>query len=64
MLNVENYPVFWKTLRLPSSGWNCNGQPTLKVNKGRVKCKTPSLARLDSSCIRNALLDMVKGALN
>jgi hypothetical protein len=36
-------------------------QPTKKLNKGGVlrKRDTSSLARLDHSCVRNALLEMV-----
>jgi hypothetical protein len=42
--------------------WN---QPTKKLTKGGVlrKRHTSSLARFDHSCVRNALLEMVKGAL-
>jgi hypothetical protein len=39
--------------------------PTKKLTKGGVLCKrqTSSLARSDHSCVRNVLLEMVKGAL-
>jgi hypothetical protein len=46
------------------SGWH--SQPiNQKANKGGVlrKRQTLSLARFDHSCLRNALLEMVKGAL-
>jgi hypothetical protein len=40
-------------------------QPTKKLTKGGVlrKRQTSSLARFDHSCVRNAFLEMVKGAL-
>jgi hypothetical protein len=40
-------------------------QPTKKLTKGGVlrKRQTSSLARFNHSCVRNALLEMVKGAL-
>jgi hypothetical protein len=40
-------------------------QPTKKQTNGGVlsKRETSSLARSDHSCVRNALLEMVKGAL-
>jgi hypothetical protein len=40
-------------------------QPTKKLTKGGVlrKRETSSLARFDHSCVRNALLEMVNGAL-
>jgi hypothetical protein len=40
-------------------------QPTKKLTKGGVwrKRQTLSLARFDHSCVRDALLEMVKGAL-
>jgi hypothetical protein len=40
-------------------------QPTKKLTKGGVlrKRETSCLARFDHSCVRNALLEMVNGAL-
>jgi hypothetical protein len=40
-------------------------QPTKKLTKGGVLCKqeTSSLARFDHSCVWNALLEIVNGAL-
>jgi hypothetical protein len=40
-------------------------QPTKKLTKGGVlhKLQTSSLARFTHSCVRNALLEMVRGAL-
>jgi hypothetical protein len=40
-------------------------QPTKKLTKGGVlrKRQTSSLARFNHSCVRDALLEMVKGAL-
>jgi hypothetical protein len=48
------FPVFQPT-----------NQPTKKLTKGGVlrKRQTRSLARFDHSCVRNALLEMVQGAL-
>jgi hypothetical protein len=42
------------------------GKPTKKITKGRVKRRREAsfLARLGHSCVRNALLEMVDGALN
>jgi hypothetical protein len=45
--------------------WLKSNQPTKKLTKGGVlrKRQTSSLARFNHSCVRNALLEMVKGAL-
>jgi hypothetical protein len=42
-----------------------NDESTIKLTTGGVlsKLDTSSLARFDHSCLRNALLEMVKGAL-
>jgi hypothetical protein len=42
----------------------CLNQPTKKLTKGGVlrKRNTSSLARFNHSCVRNALLEMVRGA--
>jgi hypothetical protein len=49
-------------IRLNTGNFN---QPTKKLTKGGVlrKLQTSSLARLDHSCARNAVLEMVEGAL-
>jgi hypothetical protein len=41
-------------------------QPTKRLTKGGVRRRreTSSLARSNHSCVRNALLEMVNGALN
>jgi hypothetical protein len=45
--------------------FKCDLQPIKKLTKGGVlrKRQTSSLARFDHSCVRNAFMEMVKGAL-
>jgi hypothetical protein len=51
--------LYWTTYTKPTN------QPTKKLTKGGVfrKIETSSIARFDHSCVRNALLEMVNGAL-
>jgi hypothetical protein len=60
--SISPNPISLKSIRLLSSHLR---QPTKKLTKGGVlrKRQTSSLARFNHSCVRNALLEMVRGAL-
>jgi hypothetical protein len=61
-----NYtPTFALQLRKSTCKYHTN-QPNRKGSKDGVKGRreTSSLARLHNSCVQNALLEMVNGALN
>jgi hypothetical protein len=66
---VEVYHMFQRSLLPPSSGRRVSRAPipttNQKANQGRSLAQAPdtSLSRFDHSCVRNALLEMVKGAL-